>query len=69
VECVYGKIDFDEYYRKFAHRDIALPYSEEGINSFVLKTVDEFFKKLKMMEKKLALKKMPSGIQAILKST
>jgi hypothetical protein len=56
VECIYGKIDFDEYYRKFAHRDIALPYSEEGINSFALKTVDEFFKKIEDDGKKIGIK-------------
>ena len=57
VECVYGKIDFDEYYRKFAHRDIALPYSEEGINSFIIKTVDDFFKKLEIQNKVIAINK------------
>lgn len=57
VECVYGKIDFDEYYRKFAHRDIALPYNEEGINSFILKTVDDFFKKIEDDGKKIGIEK------------
>ncbi len=57
VECVYGKIDFDEYYRKFAHRDIALPYSEEGINSFIIKTVDDFFNKIEVDGKKIGINK------------
>ena len=57
VECVYGKIDFDEYYRKFAHRDIALPYNEEGINSFIIKTVDDFFKKIEDDGKKIGIEK------------
>lgn len=57
VECVYGKIDFDEYYRKFAQRDVALPYSEEGINKYIIKIVDEFFKKIEDDGKKIGIKK------------
>lgn len=57
VECVYGKIDFDEYYRKFAHRDISLPYSERGINSFIIKTVDDFFNKIEVDGKKIGIEK------------
>ena len=57
VECIYGKIDLDEYYRKFAQRDIDLPYSENGINKFMIKKVDEFFQKIENKEKKIGIKK------------
>jgi hypothetical protein len=57
VECIYGKIDFDEYYRKFAHRDVALPYSEEGINKYIIKIVDDFFTKIEVDGKKIEIEK------------
>ena len=57
VECVYGKIDFDEYYRKFAQRDVALPYSEEGINKYIIKIVDDFFNKIEVDGKKIGIEK------------
>ena len=57
VECIYGKIDFDEYYRKFAHIDVALPYSEEGINKYILKIVDDFFTKIEVDGKKIGIEK------------
>jgi hypothetical protein len=57
VECIYGKIDFDEYYRKFAHRDVALPYSEEGINKYIIKVVDDFFNKIEVDGKKIGIEK------------
>ena len=58
VECIYGKINFDEYYRKFAQLDIALPYSLQGIKKFIIKTVDEYFLKMENAGKKI-------GIEAI----
>jgi len=57
VECIYGKIDFDEYYRKFAHIDVALPYSEEGINKYIIKIVDDFFNKIEVDGKKIGIGK------------
>jgi len=57
VECIYGKINFDEYYRKFAHRDVALPYSEEGINEYIIKIVDDFFNKIEVDGKKIGIEK------------
>lgn len=57
VECIYGKINFDEYYRKFAHRDVALPYSEEGINEYIIKIVDDFFNKIEVDSKKIGIEK------------
>jgi len=57
VECIYGKIDFDEYYRKFAQRDVALPYNEEGVNNYIIKIVDDFFNKIEVDGKKIGIEK------------
>jgi hypothetical protein len=57
VECIYGKIDFDEYYRKFAQRDVALPYNEEGVNNYIIKIVDDFFNKIEIDGKKIGIEK------------
>jgi hypothetical protein len=64
VECIYGKIDFDEYYRKFAHRDVALPYSEEGINKYIIKIVDDFFNKIEVDGKKIGIEKNSLKLKA-----
>lgn len=43
VQCLYGDINFDEYYRKFASQNIELPYFEERIENYISKKIIEIF--------------------------
>ena len=43
VQCLYGNINFDEYYRKFASQNIELPYFEESIENYISKKIIEIF--------------------------
>ena len=43
VKCLYGDINFDEYYRKFASQNIELPYFEESIENYISKKIIEIF--------------------------
>ena len=35
VQCLYGDINFDEYYRKFSSQTISLPYLEENLKNYI----------------------------------
>ena len=45
AKALFGNdLDFDEYYRKFAHRNTSLPVkSPEAINNFSMKLINEYF--------------------------
>ena len=45
VQCLYGDINFDEYYRKFSSQTISLPYLEENLKNYITKKSDEIFNK------------------------
>lgn len=46
VQCLYGDINFDEYYRKFASQNIELPYFDESIENYTLEKITEIIKKV-----------------------
>lgn len=45
VQCLYGEINFDEYYRKFSSQTISLPYLEENLKNYITRKSEEIFTK------------------------
>tara|TARA_Y100000385_G_scaffold115007_1_gene119478 strand:- start:68 stop:1489 length:1422 start_codon:yes stop_codon:yes gene_type:complete len=48
VRCLYGDLEFSEYYRKFIHRNVNLPEPNESLNDkYIKQKVTEYFKENK----------------------
>jgi deoxyadenosine/deoxycytidine kinase len=44
IRCLYGDLDFSEYYRKFIHRNVSLPKPDENaVLSYIKSKVEEYF--------------------------